>query len=147
VIRCIPDIGSLLCPLEEVIVPKLLPNLTGQCAFNDVERDLLSLPPRFGGLDLINPSKYSTSQFASSVSITAPLVDLVVQQSFIYSVDVLELQKGAKQQVLSAQCQLLLDVYDQLLPALSPSLKCSVLLSSVCEKGSSNWLNYHPTPI
>jgi len=87
-IRCIPDIGSLLCPLGEVIRTKLLPNLTGQCAFNDVERDLLSLPPRFGGLGLINPSKYSTSQFASSVSITAPLVDLIVQQSFIYSVDV-----------------------------------------------------------
>jgi len=51
-IRCIPDIGSLLCPLEEVIRTKPLPNLTGQCAFNDVERDFLSLPPRFGGLGL-----------------------------------------------------------------------------------------------
>ena len=30
-VRCIPDIGDLLSPLEEVIRTKLLPNLTGQC--------------------------------------------------------------------------------------------------------------------
>ena len=28
-VRCIPDIGDLLCPLEEVNHTKLLPNLTG----------------------------------------------------------------------------------------------------------------------
>ena len=88
-IRCIPDISDLLCPLEEVIHTKLLPNLTGQCAFNDVECELLSLPPRLGGLSIINPSKYSSSQFISSVCITAPLVDLILEQSFI---NVLELQ-------------------------------------------------------
>ena len=65
-----------------MICTKLLPNLTGQCAFNDVERDLLSLPPRFGGLGIINPSKYASSQFTSWFHITAPLVDLISKQSF-----------------------------------------------------------------
>jgi len=37
-----------------VIRTKLLPNLTGQCAFNDIECELLSLPPRLGGLGIIN---------------------------------------------------------------------------------------------
>jgi len=35
-VRCTPDMGDLLHPLEEVICTKLLPNLTGQSAFNDV---------------------------------------------------------------------------------------------------------------
>ncbi len=47
--------------------------LTGQCTFSDAERDLLALPPRLGGLGIINPASYSSFQFSSSVSITAPL--------------------------------------------------------------------------
>ena len=56
----------------EVICTKLLLNLTGQCVFNDAECDLLSLPSRFGGLGIINPSNYASSQFTASFSITAP---------------------------------------------------------------------------
>lgn len=80
---CIPNICDFLLPLEEIISTKFLPNLTGQCSFmiSGVERDLLSLPHRLGGLGIINPPKYSFSQFSSSVSITAPLVELILQQS------------------------------------------------------------------
>lgn len=61
-IRCIPYKGNLLCPSKEVIRIKLLHNLTGhaQCTFNAVELDLLSLPPRFSGLDIVNTSLPST---------------------------------------------------------------------------------------
>jgi len=69
-------------------------------------------------------------------------VDLILQQSSIYSINVLELQLGAKQQALSNRCQSLSNVYNQLLPALSPKLQRSVLLSS--EKGSSSWLTTLP---
>ena len=62
-VRCIPNLCDFLLPLEEIIRTKFLPNLTGQCSFIDVERDLLSLPPRFGGLGVINPATYSTFQF------------------------------------------------------------------------------------
>ena len=75
-VRCIPDIGDLLCPLEEVIHTKLLPNLTGQCAFNDVERDLLSLPPRLG---IINHLNVHLPSLPLCFSITAPLVDLILK--------------------------------------------------------------------
>ena len=88
-VRCIPDLCDSLLPLEEIICTKFLPNLTGQCSFSDLERDLLSLPPRLGGLGVINPATYSSFQFSSSVSITAPLVELIVQQTPIYSAAVL----------------------------------------------------------
>ena len=118
-----------------MIHTKLLPNLTEQCAFTDVEHELLSLPPRFGGLGIINPSKYASLKFTSSLnSITAPLVDLILQQSSIYSNNILELQLGAKQQTFTNCRQFLSGLYNQLLPILSPKLQCSLLLSS--EKGS-----------
>ena len=57
----------------------------------------MALPPRLGGFDIINPVRYSSFQFSSSVSITAPLVDLILQQSPIYSNEVLTSQFAAKQ--------------------------------------------------
>ena len=57
-VRCLPNLCDFLLPLEEIIRIKFLPNLTGQCSFSDMERDLLSLPPRLGGLGVINPSCY-----------------------------------------------------------------------------------------
>ena len=128
-------ICDFLLPLEEIIRTKFLPNLTGQSSFSDAERDLLSLPPRLGGLGIINPAKYS-SQFSSSVSITAPLVELILQQSPTYSAEVLTSQFAAKRQVINTRNQSLSDMYDSLLVSLSPKLQRSILLS--CEKGSSS---------
>ena len=48
--RTIPSISHLLQPLEEVISQKFIPSVTGRCALNRDERDLLSLPARMGGL-------------------------------------------------------------------------------------------------
>ena len=112
--------------------------MTGQSAFNDVEQDLLSLPSRFGGLGVIN---YASSQFSSSFSITAPLVDLILNQSSLYSMKVVELQLSVKQQAIASHHQFLSN-YNHILPILSPKLQRSVLLSS--EKGSSSWLTTIP---
>ena len=48
--RTTPNIEYLIKPLEETIRKVFLPNLTGQNAFNDMERDLLALPARLGDL-------------------------------------------------------------------------------------------------
>ena len=141
-VRCIPDLCDSLLPLEEIICTKILPNLTGQCSFSDLERDLLSLPPRLGGLGVINPATYSSFQFSSSVSITAPLVELIVQQTPIYSAAVLGFQFTAKRLAIAAHNQVLTDMHDSLLNSLPPTLQRSILLA--CEKGSSSWLTALP---
>ena len=141
-VRCIPDLCDSLLPLEEIICTKFLPNLTGQCSFSDMERDLLSLPPRLGGLGVINPATYSSFQFSSSVSITAPLVELIVQQTPIYSAAVLGFQFTAKRLAITAHNQVLTDMHDSLLNSLPPTLQRSILLA--CEKGSSSWLTALP---
>ena len=44
--RTIPDISTLMQPLEDVICCVLIPALTGRAPPNDFEHDLFALPPR-----------------------------------------------------------------------------------------------------
>ena len=61
-----------------------------------MEQHLLALPPRFGGLGIINAAK-SSFQCLSLVSITAPLVELILQQFSTSFAEVLMFQFVAKQ--------------------------------------------------
>ena len=83
--RTVPGTSDLLKPLEEVIRHWFIPALIGRSAISDVERELLSLPTRLGGLGIMNPSKATISQYMSSLKITAPLVTLIIQQSTEYT--------------------------------------------------------------
>ena len=83
--QIVPGIGDLLKPLEEVIRHWFIPALIGRSAISDVERELLSLPTRLGGLGIMNPSEATISQYMSSLKITAPLVTLIIQQSTEYT--------------------------------------------------------------
>ena len=80
-IRTIPDIESLLQPLEDAIRHKFLPSLTGQTALSNDTRELLALPVRHGGLGIINPTRNSRFYHQSSKHITAPLISLISEQS------------------------------------------------------------------
>ena len=77
--RTVANITDLLAPLEAVIRSELLPALTGREAPNDVERDLLALPARLGGLGLIDPTQL-TAEYEAYVKICAPLVALIAVQ-------------------------------------------------------------------
>ena len=52
--RTIPEISHLFSPLEEVIQGKLIPSLIGR-KINAVEREIFSLPIRYGGMNIKNP--------------------------------------------------------------------------------------------
>ena len=77
--RTIPNISKHLRPLEEAIRYKFLPAITGQSALSDVERDLLALPSRLGGLGIINPVTSSDIQHLTSINISTPLTSLILQ--------------------------------------------------------------------
>ncbi len=55
--RTMPHISALLQPLEYIIRTDLLPAVTGSALPGDLERDLLALPVRLGGIALLNPIK------------------------------------------------------------------------------------------
>ena len=78
VCRTIPEIDVLLRPLDEVIHQHFIPAITGCPPCSPLERQLLALPPRLGGLGLSNPSFDSQSEFESSKQVTASLVAMIV---------------------------------------------------------------------
>ena len=78
--RTIAGIESLLQPLEDAIRQCFIPALTNRPAPGDLERELLALPTRLGGLGLVNPVAQSDDAYEASVNITAPLAALIVEQ-------------------------------------------------------------------
>ena len=83
IMRTIPNVGPLFQPLEDAIRLKLIPALTGHGACSALERDVLSLPCRLGGLGIVNPVDIADSQFAASIKITHSLRSLIVAQNLL----------------------------------------------------------------
>ena len=87
-----PNIADLIKPLEETIRKVFLPNLTGQNAFNDMEKDMLALPARLGGLGILDPCRTSALHYSTCETISAPLVRLILDQSETYAPEIKEAQ-------------------------------------------------------
>ena len=94
--RTMPGIGPNLLPLELIIRSKLIPALTGRPPPNELERDLLALPARLGGIALANPIQATDTEFLSSTRITEALKEAILQQDFQYTDEVIAHQLEAK---------------------------------------------------
>ena len=77
--RALPDVDELLEPLERAIAYSLIPSITNHNCSNE-ERNLLSLPVRFGGMGITNPQEDAASQYTSSVVSTTHLTERIVAQ-------------------------------------------------------------------
>ena len=71
--RTIPDISDLLAPLEKAIREQLIPALTNRHLCNDIERKLLALPPKNGGLGIINVVEMASIEYCNSFEFTQQL--------------------------------------------------------------------------
>ena len=78
-LRTLPDIAELLEPLERAINEVLIPAVTDHTV-TKVERDLLGLPVRMGGLGFTDPVVTSSSEYEASIKVTNPLVRRIVEQ-------------------------------------------------------------------
>ena len=63
--RTVPNISMFITPIEDMIRSNLIPSLTGRAPPGDLERLLLSLPPRLGGLGFTIPTNLSAFEFAA----------------------------------------------------------------------------------
>ena len=123
-IRTIPDISSLFQLLEDAICLQLLLSLTGHTACSAIERHF-SLPCRFGGLGVANPtsicdSQFCDSQFAASIQITAPLKKLIIEQSIsAQPLDVRSIKAQVHQDRRETSRERALEIRNSLSPALS----------------------------
>ena len=90
------NLSEVIEPLENVIKSKLIPALTGRSAPLNVERNMLALPPKLGGLGIITSSSLC-QEFTNSQMITAPLSRLILQQDTYLK----NVQKKTKSLVIS----------------------------------------------
>ena len=90
-IRTIPDISYLLLLLEDTIRYKFIPAITGGQICSDNERILLSLPTRFGGLNIPLFHELSKIEYENSRKITKGLTTLITKQDVNYTVSSTEL--------------------------------------------------------
>ena len=88
--RTIKDISFLFEPLEEAIRNILIPAICGKVV-SDIERKLISLPYKYGGLGIRNPVETCKDQFDQSLAITSELTQMICQQDL----DLSKLNKSA----------------------------------------------------
>ena len=134
--RTIPDIQDLLIPLENEIHQTFIPALTGRPPCSKLERDLLGLPVRLGGMGLTNPVVLSTNAFQASQHLTAPLAALIITQQIDQNTDpdlTRSLKNSIHRENRQRQDQQAKDIYAQLTPQLKRCVDLAV------EKGSSFW--------
>ena len=78
--RTIPDMVNLLKPLDEIIEHKFIPAITGGHIVNEKERNLLALPPRFGGMGINIFAESSPIEYENSVNMTKTLVNQILSR-------------------------------------------------------------------
>ena len=141
-LRTIPDISNMLQPLEDSIRHKLLPALTGRSAFSNVERDLISLPARLGGLGIQDPTKVAKQQFENSSMVSSPLTSNICQQRYTCNDEIRRSQEQAKNEVHRNNRKSTLEFAETIRAKLSKSQQISMEQSS--ERGASAWLTAIP---
>ena len=105
-LRTLPDIQDLLEPLENAISKILIPAITEHIC-SRLDRDILALPVRLGGLGMTNPCLEAHLEQSSSVKVTTPLVRQIVAQSHQMPDD--SLVKPLQQAVRSERAKALQD--------------------------------------
>ena len=138
------DISDLLQPLEDAIRHHLIPALTGRAGITDLERDLLALPTRLGGMGIPNPTKTCHEKFMSSEQISAPLTALILQQEKVYPTNVASEQVSIKSKIKAQWRRAKADEPARLRESLPTNLQQAMAYGS--EKGALHWLAVLPLP-
>ena len=119
----------------------LIPALTGRSP-SDVERSLLGLPPRLGGMGITNPTTTSTQEYTASKSISLPLCELIREQLLEYPFDCIEAQTTAKKTVRQERDNSNKASVSSIREDASAALQRAMDLAQ--ERGASSWLTSLP---
>ena len=79
--RTIEGIAHLFQPLEDIILHKFIPALTGRSGISEEERNLMALPVRLGGLGIANPVQQAPHHYQASKMITSTLTSQIQKQA------------------------------------------------------------------
>ena len=127
--------------LEEVIRLDFIPALSGR-AVSDIERVLLALPARMGGLGLPNPASDADVSYLWSRNVTKALVDRILRRRDRPMAEVVEVQRDAFKANQRSKARRLDEISSVTKEQLPPRMKRAVIAAE--EKGSSSWLTALP---
>jgi hypothetical protein len=139
--RTIPDTKTYFEPLEGVVRDKLIPAIIGR-RVTDLERKIISLPVRLGGMGIQNPILTADTEFRNSTVITQNLTTLIENQEHnLENYDAERLMseikrmKTEKEEAFMEQLEEVKQVVD---------VKLSRSIDLACEKGAGAWLSALP---
>ena len=131
--RTLPDIQDLLKPLEDAIANVFLQALLEHNC-SPIEREILALPVRKGGIGVANPCNEAQLEYQASRKITAPLVKRIELQMHEIPDDS-EIQV-LKQDVRKEKSGVLSERLESVVENASPKMKRMIELAP--EKGASS---------
>ena len=127
--------------LEAAIRREFIPAFSGR-AVSDVERHLLGLPARMGGLGLLNPAVEAEIAHTSACKITKPLVDSLLGRTECPMAEVFSDQNTASIESRRAKACFLKNRSTFVKDCLPHKVQRAVLAAE--EKGASSWLTALP---
>ena len=127
--------------LEAAIRREFIPAFSGR-AVSDVERDLVGLPVRMGGLGLLNPAVEAETTHTSACKITKPLVDSLLGRTECPMAEVFSDQNTASIESRRAKACLLKNRSTFVKDCLPHKMQRAVLAAE--QKGASSWLTALP---
>ena len=139
--RTIPNIGNLFAPLEDTIREKLIPALVGR-KVSDMERKILAMPVRMGGIGIANPMLTAEHEFSASTVITDNLANIIYRQDNDFQnydkervEQNIKRMKGEKDKRLEEEMKYIIEAIDN-------KTKRNIELAQ--EKGAGAWLTTIP---
>ena len=125
--------------LDEIILTKFIPTISNGVLCSELERKLILLPPKLGGLGIPIFSESSEFEFENSITITESLKQNIKSQNPIYNVSD---QKTKKANIKAKRCSNQLKLLNELKQKMSAQqLRLNEL---ACEKHASQWITTLP---
>ena len=116
--RTIPNIGYLLERIDNIITTKLIPAITGGKQVSVMERRLISLPQKYGGLGIPIFSEIAEHEYQNSLYITEKLRDNIIQQKrrFEGDPDITKKKNAIKAEKHARHKEVLNEIRNQMTP-------------------------------
>ena len=142
--RTVPGIGPLFEPLEEIIRHEFLPTLLGTHV-SDLQRELIALPARLGGLGIENPVLSADTAYEHSLHCTGPLVEHLLSDEELDGSTIDNIDKITKERTKECE-ERTTERHLVQMKSLKEKMteKDRRLLSLNQEPGASSWLTARP---
>lgn len=135
------NVSNLFAPLETVIREKFIPALLGGLHVNEMERNLLALPAKLGGLAIENPTTSSDHKHQASLKITNAISSMIVRQDSSITVN-LHQQREIKQKIINERKSKEKENAAEILASAPAAMQRAVLIAQ--EKGASSFITSLP---